>query len=178
MSALVMALEDYKRTLAKRAWRTPEGVTMRPTINVGGVFHCGEGAKINTVPAHASFTIDRRVLAVESHAAAERELRAFLRQAAAEIPQCRIEVKKISENYSCFSAPEHPFFTAMADCVTRVRRRQAVFNVSTGFNDMHFSRITCTSPRSATVRAARIITRWMSGRRCVSCWRARRFTPR
>jgi succinyl-diaminopimelate desuccinylase len=138
MSALVTALEDYKRTLAKRAWRTPEGVTMRPTINVGGVFHCGEGAKINTVPAHASFTIDRRVLAVESHAAAERELRAFLRQAAAAIPQCRIEVKKISENYSCFSAPEHPFFTAMADCVTRVRRRQAVFNVSTGFNDMHF----------------------------------------
>jgi succinyl-diaminopimelate desuccinylase len=138
MSALVMALEDYKGMLARRAWRTPEGVTMRPTINVGGVFHCGEGAKINTVPAHASFTIDRRVLAAESHAAAERELRAFLRSAAAAIPQCRIEVKKISENYSCFSTPEHPFFTAMADCVTRVRRRKARFNVSTGFNDMHF----------------------------------------
>ncbi len=138
MSALVMALEDYKRMLARRAWRTPEGVTMRPTINVGGVFDCGEGAKINTVPALARFTIDRRVLAVESHAAAERELRAFLRQAAAAIPQCRIEVRKISENYSCFSTPEHPFFTAMADCVARVRRRKARFNVSTGFNDMHF----------------------------------------
>jgi len=26
----------------------------------------------------------------------------------------------------------------MAGCVTRVRKQKAVFNVSTGFNDMHF----------------------------------------
>ena len=138
MSALVLALEDYKRTLAERTWRTPEGKTMRPTLNVGGVFHCGDGAKINTVPAHASFTIDRRVLPIEKHAAAERELRAFLAAAAKRIPHCAIEVRKISENYACFSEPTDPFFAAMAGCVSRVRRQKAVFNVSTGFNDMHF----------------------------------------
>jgi succinyl-diaminopimelate desuccinylase len=138
MAALVRSLEDYKRVLARRTWRTPEGKIMRPTINVGGVFHCGEGAKINTVPAHASFTIDRRVLAIEDHAAAEREVRAFLTAAARKIPQCRITINKISENFSCFSKPTHPFFTAMADCVTRVRKQPSVFSVSTGFNDMHF----------------------------------------
>jgi succinyl-diaminopimelate desuccinylase len=138
MAALVRSLEEYKRILARRTWRTPEGRTMRPTINVGGVFGCGEGAKINTVPAYASFTIDRRVLAIENHAAAEREMRQFLTAAARKIPQCRITIKKISENFSCFSEPRHPFFAAMADCVTRVRRERAVFSVSTGFNDMHF----------------------------------------
>lgn len=138
MSALVVTLEDYKKTLARRTWRTPEGVTMRPTINVGGVFASGPGGKINTVPAEASFSIDRRVLAIEKHEQAERELRAFLAAAARKIPQCRITVKKVSENFSCFSAPEHPFFAAMAGCVSRVRRAKAAFNVSTGFNDMHF----------------------------------------
>lgn len=138
MSALVLALEKYKQVIGRRTWRTPEGKVMRPTVNVGGVFHCGEGAKINTVPAHASFTIDRRVIPIEDHARAEKELRAFLATAARAIPDCRIKVRKISENYACFSEPTHPFFAAMAECVTRVRREPARFNVSTGFNDMHF----------------------------------------
>jgi succinyl-diaminopimelate desuccinylase len=138
MSALVLALDEYKEKLARTTWRTPEGKTMRPTVNLGGVFHCGEGAKINTVPAHASFTIDRRVLPVENHAAAERDLRAFLAAAARRIPDCRVTVNKISENYACYSPPEHPLFATMADCVTRVRGETAVFNASTGFNDMHF----------------------------------------
>ena len=138
MAALVRAFDAYKRLLARRPWRTPEGKLQRPTVNLGGVFHCGEGAKINTVPAHASFSIDRRVLPLESHATAERELRAFLADAAGRIPDCRITVRKVSENFSCFSEPTHPFFTAMAGCVTRVRREKTLFNVSTGFNDMHF----------------------------------------
>lgn len=138
MSALVRELDDYKRMLLRRVWTTPEGKTMQPTVNVGGVFHCGEGAKINTVPALASFTLDRRVLPIERHTDAERELRAFLTAAARRIPQCTITIKKISENFSCFSEPTHPFFAAMADCVTKVRRQRSLFNVSTGFNDMHF----------------------------------------
>ncbi|HWA85189.1 MAG TPA: ArgE/DapE family deacylase [Opitutus sp.] len=138
MSALVLALEDYKRKLARRTFRTPEGGTMRPTINVGGVFAPGPGGKINTVPAEARFSIDRRVLSTENHAAAERELRAFLLAAARRIPDCRITVNKVSENFACFLPPKHPFFAAMAACVSHVRRAKATFNVSTGFNDMHF----------------------------------------
>jgi succinyl-diaminopimelate desuccinylase len=138
MSALVVALDDYKQTLAARTFVTPEGRTMRPTINVGGVFSAGPGGKINTVPAEARFSIDRRVLAIEDLATAERELRAFLASAARKIPQCRISVSKVSENFACFTPPDHPFFAAMAASVGRVRRRPPVFSVSTGFNDMHF----------------------------------------
>jgi len=138
MAALVRELESYKRRIARRTFVTPEGKTMRPTINVGGVFGGGPGAKINTVPAHASFSIDRRVLAVEDHAAAERDLRAFLSAAARRIPGCRINVSKVSENFSCFTRPRHPFFRAMADSVRHVRGRPTAFNVSTGFNDIHY----------------------------------------
>jgi succinyl-diaminopimelate desuccinylase len=138
MAALVLALEPHKKELARRKFKTPEGKIMVPTLNVGGVFGCGEGAKINTVPATATFSIDRRVLGVENHAAAERELRAVLAAAAKKIPGCRITVAKVSENFACFTAPSHPFFAAMATSVAKVRREPAVFNVSTGFNDMHF----------------------------------------
>ncbi|HZP60319.1 MAG TPA: ArgE/DapE family deacylase [Opitutaceae bacterium] len=138
MSALVLALEDYKKLIARRAFVTPEGKTMRPTLNIGGVFAAGPGVKINTVPAFASFTLDRRVIPVEDHDAAERELRAFLSATARKIPQCRITVEKISENFSCFARPDDPFFAAMAGSVGRVRRTRPVFSVSTGFNDMHF----------------------------------------
>jgi succinyl-diaminopimelate desuccinylase len=138
MAALVLELESYKKRIARTTFVTPEGKTMRPTINVGGVFSCGPGAKINTVPAEASFSIDRRVLAIEDHSAAERDLRAFLSAAARRIPGCRISVSKVSENFSCFTKPGHPFFKAMAASVKRVRGKPTVFNVSTGFNDIHY----------------------------------------
>ncbi len=138
MSALVLALEDYKRELAGRVFRTPAGAEMRPTINLGGVFSSGEGGKINTVPSLARFSIDRRVLPMETAAGAERELRAFLASAARKIPGCKISVAKVSENHPCYTPPEHPFFAAMADCVTRVRRKPTRFELSRGFNDMHF----------------------------------------
>ena len=138
MAALVLELEAYKRKIGRRTFVTPEGTTMRPTINVGGVFSCGEGAKINTVPATASFSIDRRVLAIEDHAAAERDLRAFLAAAAKRIPGCKISVAKVSENYSCFTKPSHPFFKAMASSVGGIRGKPTVFHVSTGFNDIHY----------------------------------------
>jgi succinyl-diaminopimelate desuccinylase len=138
MAALVLALEDYKRRLRRRRFRTPDGRVMHPTINVGGVFAAGAGGKINTVPAEASFSIDRRVIATENVADAEAELRAFLAVAARRIPQCHITIEKVSENHPCFREPGPPFFTAMAASVRRVRGGHPVFYVSTGFNDMHF----------------------------------------
>ena len=138
MSALVLLLGDYQRKLARRTFVTPEGKVMCPTINVGGVFSSGEGGKINTVPSLARFSIDRRVIAIESVASAERETRAFLAAAARRIPGCKITVTKISDNHPCYHAPKDPFFAAVASSVTRVRRAPTTFNVSTGFNDMHF----------------------------------------
>lgn len=138
MAALVLALDGYKKILARKKFRTPDGQIRTPTLNLGGVFASGEGGKINTVPAAASFSIDRRVLPVESVAAAERDLRAFLKKAAAQIPQCRITIEKVSHNHACFRDPATPFAAALRASVARVRRRPAHFCVSTGFNDMHF----------------------------------------
>jgi len=138
MSALVLALDAYKRRLARRVFRAPDGRRLRPTLNIGGVFASGEGGKINTVPAAASFSIDRRVLPIEDIRPAERDLRLFLRTAAGRIPGCRITVEKVSDNFSCYNPPTHPLFAAMQQSVARVRRRKARFMVSTGFNDMHF----------------------------------------
>jgi len=138
MASLVRELETYKKRIARTRFVTPEGTTMRPTINVGGVFSCGPGAKINTVPAAAVFSIDRRVLPAEDHRAAERGLREFLAAAARRIPGCRITVSKVSENFSSFTKPGHPFFRAMAASLGRVRGRPAVFHVSAGFNDIHY----------------------------------------
>ena len=139
MAALTRALSDYQRLIAVRhRFTAPDGEIRRATANVGGVFTCGEGAKINTVPGYAAFTIDRRVLPGEDHVRAERDLRAFLAAAARKIPDCRITVAKISENFSCYHSPRDPFFAAMASSVQRVRRAPTAFSVSTGFNDMHF----------------------------------------
>lgn len=138
MAALVRALEDYQRRLARRTFASPDGRKLRATLNVGGVFTGGHGGKVNTVPGYAAFTLDRRVLPGEDHAAAERDLRRFLAAAAGRIPQCRIAVSKISENFACYRPPTGPFFRALADSVRRVRRTQPAFSTSTGFNDMHF----------------------------------------
>jgi succinyl-diaminopimelate desuccinylase len=138
MSALVLALDGYKRILARKKFRAPDGQVRTPTLNLGGVFSSGEGGKINTVPSSASFSIDRRVLPVETVAEAERDLRAFLKSAAAKIPQCAISVEKVSDNHSCYRDPATPFAAALRASVARVRRRPAEFCVSTGFNDMHF----------------------------------------
>ena len=138
MSALVIALADHKKTLARRVFKAPDGTIMRPTINVGGMFSSGEGGKINTVPALARFTLDRRVLAVETVAKVESELRRFLATAAKKIPQCKISITKISDNHPCFNPPTHPFFTAMAETLKRVRKKSSTYQVSSGFNDMHF----------------------------------------
>ncbi len=138
MSSLVLALQSYQALLARRTFRTPSGTVMHPTINVGGVFAAAPGGKINTVPAGASFSIDRRVLANETVAGAERELRAFLAAAARRIPRCRITVEKVSESRPCFRSPTHAFFAALAASVRRVRRGRPVPYVSSGFNDMHF----------------------------------------
>lgn len=138
LSALVLALEPHKKALAKRVFKAPDGTRMVPTINLGGVFGQGPGGKINTVPDLARFSIDRRVLANETVATVEKELREVLATAAAAIPQCRITVNKVSENHPCFSEPAAPIFGSFAESVRAVRGGKPAFAVSTGFTDMHF----------------------------------------
>lgn len=137
-AALVTALADYKAKLEKRAFRSPDGETMRPTLNIGGVVGQGPGAKINTVPDLIRFSLDRRVLVNERMTEAGRELEAFLRAAARRIPGCRIRIERVSEHPPCFVTPDNAFADAVAESVRRVRREPVGFTLSNGFNDMHF----------------------------------------
>ena len=138
MARLVTALGEHGREIGRRSFTAPDGSVRKPTLNVGGVFSSGEGGKINTVPALARFSIDRRVIPTETAAEAERELREFLAVAARAIPKCRITVAKVSENHPSYAPPEHPFAQALARQVARERRCRPVFGCSTGFNDMQF----------------------------------------
>ena len=67
MSRLVTALEGHQKRLAKVRFTAPDGNPMTATLNVGGVTATGDGAKINTVPGKATFTIDRRGPAQRGH---------------------------------------------------------------------------------------------------------------
>ncbi len=138
MSALVLELRRYQRGLARRRFRNPDGRIRTATLNIGGVTATQPGGKINTVPAGATFTLDRRVLPNEDLTEAERDLRSFLRAAGRRIPRLRMTVRKLTEHTSTFVDPREPFPRAFAAAVRRVRGSQVRFTVSSGFNDSHF----------------------------------------
>lgn len=137
-SRLVLALQDHAKVIAKRTFVAPDGELRMPTLNVGGVFGGNEGGKINTVPALMKFSIDRRVPPNETVVAAERELRAFITEAARGLKGARVTVEKVSENHPSFSPPDHAFAKKLGALVGRERRCRAVFGCSSGFNDSHF----------------------------------------
>ena len=138
MAALVDALGHYKLLLKNEPFRSPDGSLLYPTINVGGVFEQGPGGKINTVPALARFTIDRRVVPNENVDGVECEMREILEAAARIIPDCHIIIRKISDNHPCYSEPTDPVFASLAESIRAVRGKKVEYTVSTGFTDMHF----------------------------------------
>lgn len=140
MARLLRELDGYRRLIAKRSFRAPDGRVMRPTVNFGGVFGGGPGQKINTVPGRAHFSVDRRVLPNEDIGAAEREFREWVAAAARRIPRLRVKVEKVTQSESLFTPPDNPLYRALAGSIRRVRRSRAKPYVSAGFNDMHFFR--------------------------------------
>lgn len=138
MSALVLELKTLQGRLDRRPFRNPDGRNRTATLNIGGITATRPGGKINTVPAGVVFTLDRRVLPNESLQQAERELREFIRLAAARIPRLRVTVRKLTEHKATFLDPGEPLPRAFATALGRVRRQRARFCIATGFNDSHF----------------------------------------
>jgi len=138
MAALTMELQRLKETFRRRAYKTPKGKKLYPTVNVGGVFGCGSGAKINTVPAEASFTIDRRVVPSESLRDAERELRSTIRTAQGDVQGLRTSVSRLLALKPCVVDHQAPFPQALARAVSKVRRGSRSFGVTQGFTDLHY----------------------------------------
>ncbi|MBT3269548.1 ArgE/DapE family deacylase [Candidatus Poribacteria bacterium] len=140
MAELVLRLRGLNDAFEEpaRAFVTPSGASRRPTINMGGVFGGSEGDKENTVPARATFTIDRRILPNETLKSAESELRRAIADACAAIPDLRVDVRRTLGIEPCLVDHEHPFAEAFGGAVRSVRRSPVRYNVTTGFTDLHF----------------------------------------
>lgn len=136
MADVVQDLQAYKAQLnaAKRRYVDFDGEARYPTLNIGGAFSGGEGDKINTVPARAHFSLDRRLVPGEQLAAVERALKRAVQQAA-ELP-CRVAVPLRIE--PCVVDAQHALPQAFARAVQAVRRRAAGYQLSSGFTDLHY----------------------------------------
>ncbi len=138
MAALVMHLQSLKTRFDRRAFKAPNGKKMHPTLNIGGVFAVGEGAKVNTVPALATFTMDRRVTPGERLPEAERELRAAVRAAGKRVPKLRVSLSRLLAIDPCHVDPAGELPQAFAAAARAVQGGRIGFSVSSGFTDMHF----------------------------------------
>lgn len=137
MAGVVMQLQSLKPKLDKHTFCPPSGKKMRATMNIGGVFSVGDGAKINTVPAMACFSIDRRVLPGEKFRDAEKELRGAM-TIAARHEKARMSVQRLLAIEPCFVDPAGALPQAFARVLGAVGRRKSRFTVTSGFTDMHF----------------------------------------
>ena len=140
MAAMSTGLDRYRKGLAslQRRYRDLNGTERNPTLNVGGVFAGGAGDKINTVPARASFSLDRRLVPGEQIAVVERDLRTTLASLAEEQKpaSCTISVPLRIE--PCTVDVQHPLCQSFVGAVRSVRRRTAGFRITTGFTDLHY----------------------------------------
>lgn len=140
MVDLVTTLQPLKRQLDApgRAFITPGGQERHPTMSLGGVFHGTDRDKVNTVPAQATFSIDRRILPNERLADAEREIRTAIAKLCRSDPQLKVDVNTALQITPCMVQPAHPFPQAFAQAVRNVRRHPVRFSTATGFTDLHF----------------------------------------
>ena len=140
MTELVHKLQGFKAELdvPGRHYHDFSGVKRSPTINIGGVFAGGEGDKVNTVPARASFSIDRRILPNEAVDQVEKELRLFIEQAIGKRRFLRYQVSAPLRIAPCVVDPEHVLPRSFAAAVQAVRRHPADFRSISGFTDLHY----------------------------------------
>lgn len=137
MSALVVKLNQWKKSLDKSIFVAPNGRKISPTLNIGGVFGVGSGAKVNTVPANASFTIDRRITPSESFHAVEKEIKSVIDGAKNQIPNLRVKTKRLLEIKPCLINHESYFPKTFARVVGAILGGRTNFNVCDGFTDMN-----------------------------------------
>lgn len=139
MAAMVYNLQSLRRRLAApaRRWRDAQGRGRQPTINLGGVFAGGSGQKVNTVPASASFSIDRRLVPGEALVEVEAELLEAL-TAAAQRAGARHHVQPLLRIAPCVVDAGGALPRAFARSVRSVRRHVASYRVTTGFTDLHY----------------------------------------
>lgn len=134
MVDVVQKLQAYKVRLnaTEHRYVDSDGEGRHPTLSIGGTFSGGEGDKINTVPARACFSLDRRLVPGEQIATVERGLRRAMPAA----PPCRVTAPLRIE--PCVVAADHALPRSFARAVQAVRRGAASYRLSSGFTDLHY----------------------------------------
>jgi succinyl-diaminopimelate desuccinylase len=137
-ATVIGEMQSLKKVYAKRAFMPANGKAMHPTINIGGVFGMGAGSKVNTVPAQAWFSIDRRIVPSEKLKDAEKEVIAALKAAKAKDKKVKMDVSVFQRIDPCVSDPASSFHQQFANVVRAVRRKKPKFSVVQGFTDLHW----------------------------------------
>ena len=138
MIALTNRLQKYKASLADRTFTGPNGQKLIATICLGGTFGTNDGAKTNTVPGSAWFTLDRRVLPNESVKEVEAELRHFISCSSAEIPIANASIRSFHAADSYSLAAEHEFARTFGNILSEEFGDTAVPKITPGFTDARF----------------------------------------
>lgn len=140
MVSLVSALQFQKERLAPpdRVFETDSGQHRRPTISIGGTFRGTEGDKVNTVPARAAFSIDRRVIPTENPDDVDQEIREVISEICIADSELRLDVNTILSIAPCIVDVGHPFVQAFGEAVRDVRKQRPSFSATSGFTDLHF----------------------------------------
>ncbi len=110
MARIVLALEDYHRSLAERV-HPMVGV---PTCNVGVI---QGGSTANAVPDHCVIYLDRRMIPGEDPAAVQAELEAVVRGVDIAPAEATMSGFQVSDWFS--SSAEGPLAKLFLDCVAR-----------------------------------------------------------
>jgi succinyl-diaminopimelate desuccinylase len=137
-ASIVNAMQPLKKVLARRDFAPQGAKVMHPTMNIGGVFGVGPGPKVNTVPAQAWFTIDRRIVPNEKLKDAEREMLRALKAAKAKAPKVKMDVDVFQRIDPCVSDPQSGFHSQFAQVVRAVRGKKPKWTVVNGFTDLHW----------------------------------------
>ncbi len=140
MAELVANLQGFKKKLQApgRRYLDFTGVERSPTISIGGVFAGSAGDKVNTVPARASFSIDRRIVPNETVEQVEKELRQAIALAARKQSRLKYRVAPALRIKPCVVDPEHILSRSFAGAVQTVRRHAVGFRSISGFTDLHY----------------------------------------
>jgi succinyl-diaminopimelate desuccinylase len=93
---------------------------------------------VNTVPALARFTIDRRLVPGEKVRDAIAEVNAAIKAAEKKIKGLKVETKTFLRIDPCMKDPRHALPAAFAQSVQRITGKVPKFSITTGFTDMHF----------------------------------------
>ncbi|MGC9326100.1 MAG: M20 family metallopeptidase [Candidatus Hinthialibacter sp.] len=130
-------LERHKEHLKRETRHSMDRETARrPSMTLGGV--SGGGAKVNTIPDHFHFTIDRRLIPEETVKQVKDDYREILQTAMREDKTLKAQMNLLMGFDAAITDPDEMLCETALRAVQRVMRKEGKLRVFGAFTDMHF----------------------------------------